>query len=321
MDIVADRPPQTRSPRFARVSAPTFQIMPRDKDILRAVGRYRMIQSDHLDLLFPEASEQKMRRRLWLLFHDGYLARPRAQIASMLDRQGSKSIAYTLTPKGAQFLAALDGVSYRPKAADTKLFQLEHALEITDFIVRHEAACRGSEFLELVSFEELLAGAPEATRRQSSPDTWRVNVRHQGALHALSIRPDAIFAIRHRELAARGKSASKFFFVEADRGTMPIVRPRLYQTSILRKFLAYAETFRAGAHKERFGMDNMRVLFVVKNRARLLNMIEAFAEQAASVASPRLFLFADRETLLAHAGSVFEHRWLDGEGKEHTLLP
>jgi hypothetical protein len=320
MQIGKEQPRQLRSPRFVRVSAPPFQITSRDQDILRAVGRYRLIQSDHLDLLFPEASEQKMRRRLRLLFHDGYLARPRAQIASMIDRQGSKSIAYTLTPRGAQFLAALDGTTYRPKAGDTKLLQLEHALEITDFIVRHEAACRGSEFLELVSFEDLLAGAPEATRRQSSPDAWRVNVRHEGARHTLSIRPDAIFAIRHRELAARGKPASKFFFLEADRGTMPIMRPRLYQTSIFRKFLAYAETFRAGAHKAHFGMDNMRVLFVVKNRARLENMIEALSEHAAQVASPRLFLFADRETLLAQTGSIFEHEWFDGEGKEHTLF-
>lgn len=321
MDTVTERPTQVRAPRFARVATPPFQITARDQDILRAVGRYRVLQSTHLDELLAGASAQRLRRRLNLLYHAGYLGRPRSQIASMIDRQGSKSIAYTLTPRGALLLASLDGVTYRPKAGDTKLLQLEHALEITDILVALAVACRNSEHLELVAFDELLGLAPEATRSDPTPDRWRVDIKHRGASHKLHIRPDGVIAIRHRELAERGKPALKFFFIEADRGTMPIARPWLNQTSIVRKFLAYAETFRAGVHQARFGMDNMRVLFVAKNEARVRHMIEAFGEHAAQVASPRLFLFADRPRLFREGSRLFEHEWLDGEGKGHTLLP
>ena len=67
-------------------------------------------------------------------------------------------------------------------------------------------------------------------------------------------------------------------------------------------------------------MNNMRVLFVGKNRRRIDNMITAFQTHLQGIASPRLFLFADRETLFANGTAFFDYQWLDGEGKEHTLF-
>lgn len=313
-------PRSTRAPRFRRVDPGPFQITERDLEILKMVGRYGVLQSTHLDLLFPEASSQKIRRRLNCLFHAGYLARPKAQIASMLARDGSRAMVYTITHRGVQLLVKHSGVSPRPRAEDLKLMQIEHFLEVADFMVAAGAACRRSEFLEFEPFDEILIRAPQETRVDSTPEKWRVNITHQGHPHKFHLRPDDIFAIRHREAVAEGDpNARKYFFFEADRATMPVVRPMLYQTSILRKFLAYAESFRTCMHHTRFAMNNVRVLFVGNNRRRIETMIAAFQEHMTGIASPRLFLFADRETLFAE-NAFFDYRWLDGEGKEHTLF-
>ena len=43
---------------------------------------------------------------------------------------------------------------------------------------------------------------------------------------------------------------TKYFFLEADRGTMPVVRTDLRRTSFLRKFLSYTTTYRDKLHHE-----------------------------------------------------------------------
>jgi hypothetical protein len=64
----------------------------------------------------------------------------------------------------------------------------------------------------------------------------------------------------------------------------------------------------------------MRVLFVGKNRRRIDNMITAFQTHLQGIASPRLFLFADRQALFANGTPFFDCEWLDGEGKGHLLF-
>ena len=49
-------------------------------------------------------------------------------------------------------------------------------------------------------------------------------------------------------------------------------------------------------------------------------MITAFQTHMHGIASPRLFLFADRQTLFANGTSFFDCERLDGEGKGHLLF-
>ncbi len=309
----------TRAPRFRRTNTRPFRLTARDYDIIRALARHKVLQSTHFDTLFAPADPQRLRQRLYFLYHHSYVARPKEQVLSMLERKGSQSLIYTLAPRGARLIAELDEVLVRPKAAE-KLGQLTHSLEVSDVLVSIEAACRNSERYEFVPFAEILSRAPAVTQGARTVDEWKVEVRHTGALQTLHLRPDAIFAIRSRERAAAGKPALKWYFLEADRSSMPVVRPRLHQSSILRKLLSYAATFDAGLHQERFGMSNMRALFVAKSSERAAHMIDAYQEHVAERASPRIFLFADRGRLFADGTTVLEALWLDGAGEEHTLL-
>jgi hypothetical protein len=307
-----------RGVRFARVQAPAFKLTARDRDILAAVAQFGVIQSSHVDALFAGSSPDKLRRRLKLLFNAGLLGRPRSQVAAMLSGEGSRSMAYVLTRRSATLLGR-DGIAARGCADDQKLHQLEHHLGITSFLVEAQVACRHSEHLDFVPFDELVTAAPQATQAAAEPDRWEVALRHRGSAVKLYLRPNGIFAVRHRLLAAQGKPACKYFFFENDRSTMPLVRPELTKTSILRKMLTYGATFREGLHTSRFGMHNMRVLFLTESPQRVVNMVDAYQKHAAAVASPRLFLFTDRASLTT-APSFFDAVWLDGEGKEHTLF-
>jgi hypothetical protein len=303
-----------RNPKFIRTQPRPFRYTERDLDYLVAIGRHQIIQSSHLDRLFPDASAQNRRRRLQLLFNDRLLHRPREQIAAMLTYGGSTSMAYTLTQKGASLVAKERGLMVRPKL-DTK--QLEHALEVSDVTVAFEEACRQSEFLDLLFGDDVLRLAPAATRDEREPAKWRVPIRYGNSRITLKMSPDATLAIQHRE----DERARKYFFLEADRLTMPVERREPHQTSILRKLLAYGETYKAQIHRNRYGMSNMRVLFVTKSPERVASMLRAAQEKLPGDVPRGLFLFTDRGALFNGERNLFDVRWRSGTGEEVTLLP
>jgi hypothetical protein len=62
---------------------------------------------------------------------------------------------------------------------------------------------------------------------------------------------------------------------EIDRGTMPIVRANLKQTSFERKMRAYLSAEAARQHETHFGWKTFRVLTVTTDRHRAKSMIDA----------------------------------------------
>src|SRR5580765_3797129 len=93
-----------RLPRFKRSTAiAALRLTERDREILGHVHRHRFLRSSHIVTL-ADGSEQQLLRRLQLLFHHGYLDRPRSQLA-YYHQGGSKNIVYGLGNKGAKLLA------------------------------------------------------------------------------------------------------------------------------------------------------------------------------------------------------------------------
>ena len=56
-----------------------MQLTERDREIIRLVHRHRFLRSSHICSLIP-GSPQQLLRRLKLLYHHGFLERPRSQI-------------------------------------------------------------------------------------------------------------------------------------------------------------------------------------------------------------------------------------------------
>src|SRR5271166_5080559 len=93
-----------RLPRFRRVSeVRPLRLTSRDIKILRYVARYRFLRSTHLTALL-DGAPQPILRRLQLLYHHGYLERPRSQIDYYRPGGGSKAIVYGLTAKGVALI-------------------------------------------------------------------------------------------------------------------------------------------------------------------------------------------------------------------------
>jgi hypothetical protein len=277
-----------------------------------------------IQALHPGASEQQILRRLEGLYHKRHLSRPLKQLEAYRAGAGSRPIAYMLGNRGADLLAQKydwrrTKVDWTAKARTTTRGEIEHAIEITDFMVALYIACRRRGTHAVMYFDEILRElAPEATRETPRPYHWPASTNWQGSAQTLYVIPDQIFGIR--DLIRRGNRAAKFFAYERDRGTMPVVRSNLAQSSILRKLIGYGATHRGGLHAAMYGLPNFRVLTEVPGPTRVTNMIlDGYQKHLSHLYPLGLFLFTDRRTLFA-ADDFLDHEWLDGEGQRHRLI-
>ena len=246
-----------RHHRFRRAEkfAP-MELTARDAEILRAVNRHRFLRSHQIADLVG-GSRQQVLRRLQLLYHHGYLERPRCQI-DYYHAGGSRCIANGLASRGAAFLRRVDDIPFSRldwssrNRAVKRLF-LEHALMVSDIMVALEMACRKRSDVRLLMEDEI--PLPESTRALGDPFRWTVKVSGK---RKLAVIPDRVFALEFTDNNER-----ILCFLEADRGTMPVVRASDKGSSLAKKVQAYAATWRQQIHRHRFGVSRIRVLPVI----------------------------------------------------------
>ncbi len=161
-----------RLPRFKRSpEIPPLRLTSRDGEILKCLQRHRFLRSDHITALIG-GSRQQVLRRLQLLFHHGYLERPRCQIDYY--QSGSHRIAYGLGNKGAAWLKRelslqFHQLDWKPKSRVGRLF-LEHALLVSDIMVAVELACRNRKEIRLLSADDL------RIPNMREPFQWKVDI-------------------------------------------------------------------------------------------------------------------------------------------------
>jgi len=294
------------SPRFRRTAtiAP-IQLTERDRNIIRLVYRHRFLRSHQIVALLG-GSEQQIVRRLQLLFHHGYLERPRAQI-QYYEHGGSKPLTYGLGNKGGALLRqehglAVDSDAWSEKNHAVGRVFLEHALLVSDVMVSLELACR-KRGVRLLYEDELAL----PTKRQ--PFQWWVKIA--GGVK-LGVIPDSVFALEYTN--QYGQMQRAYFFLEADRGTMPVVRRGLAQTSFYRKLLAYEATWTQKVHQRHLGIHRFRVITVTTIFARVQTLLEACSQLKRGHG---LFLFADTSAL---EKDLFSPVWRNGKTGELSPL-
>ncbi len=295
-----------RLPRFKRapVVAP-MQLTGRDRVIIQLVHRHRFLRSHQIVALMGD-SPQQILRRLKLLYHHGYLERPRAQL-QYYERGGSKSIAYGLGNKGGTCLTNELGIAVHHDSWDEKnhvigRVYLEHALLVADVMVAIELACwkRGFRLL----YENQLGF-------QTEQQTFRWKVKIRDGMK-LGVVPDRVFALQYPDQS--DQSQRVYFFLEADRGTMPVVRRNLLQTSFHRKLLSYEATWNQNIHRSRFGFNRFRVLTVTTSAPRVNSLVQTCSQLKSGHG---LFLFADQSIL---AGDILSAKWQTGRPGETAGL-
>jgi DNA-binding Lrp family transcriptional regulator len=298
-----------RLPRFSRVKQITPpQLTTRDREIIRLVFAHRFLRSTHIHELIG-GSRQQLLRRLQRLYHHGYLERPRAQI-DYYHQGGSQSMVYGLGHTGAALLKRelnlpFHRLDWSAKNQEVKRLFLEHALMTADVMVAFELACRRHDGVRLISADEL--SLPAETRKVREPFRWHVIARQQ---LNLGVQPDRAFAL---EFPDRTRA---YFFLEADRATMPVIRPDFEQSSFYRKLLAYEATWTQNIHRLRFGFNRFRVLTVTTSAERMKHLIDASRKLERGQG---LFLFTDLASLLAH-DDILTLPWQTGKSERVTLI-
>ena len=152
---------------------------------------------------------------------------------------------------------------------------------------------------------------PNDTSAKRPSFKWHVKVNSR---LKLGVIPDRVFALEFPD--ASGSPTRAFFFLEADRGTMPVTRRHLLQTSFHRKLLAYEATWVQSLHQSRFGFHRFRVLTVTTSAERVASLVNACGQLKSGHG---LFLFADR-SVLESPDNVLSALWQTGRAGEPTTL-
>lgn len=306
----------TRRPRFRRApEPPAFRLTDDDVIIVRQLARYRFLRSTHIAALVGRSLD-RTNDRLSRLFHAAYLDRPHAQL-DYYPTSGSAPMVYALANRGARLLIERYGIDFANVEWSRKNHKagrpfIEHQLEIVDFQVALDRATRDRSDLRLMHADDIIAGMPEETRARRNPLTFRVKLSHQGSLREIGVVPDLVFGLESRDGSKRS------FMVEIDRGTMPVVRADIVQTSFERKMRAYLTAHAAKQHERKFGWKTFRVLTVTTDEYRRQSMIDALRSlRIAHSPGPSLFLFATREEL--RASDPISRKWRDGNGRDTQL--
>jgi hypothetical protein len=147
-----------------------------------------------------------------------------------------------------------------------------------------------------------------ATRARGIFLTWR------SVPQDLPIRPDGFFGLLFPD-RPEGRNRS-FFFVEADRSTMPRER-------FVSKLLAYEAWHARGGHTEQLGIKNFRVLTVTRSEERASSLSGAAAATRGLDSGRPWFWFTSEQRVAEATGdSVLGRIWeIPGEPGRKSMLP
>jgi predicted transcriptional regulator len=310
---------QARRPRFRRaVEPPAFRVTDDDVEIVRQVGRHRLIRSTDIAALVGRSLD-RTNDRLMRLFHAGYVDRPRAQL-DRFPTSGSAHYIYALADQGARLLRQRDGVAFANPELSRKNREagrpfIEHQIEIVNFQVALQRAVNECTDLRLVETAQMAQAATSQQQRPRSraPFALRTKLSDQGRVREATVIPDLVFGLD----LANGERHN--FMVEIDRGTMPVHRSDARQTSFERKMRVYLAAHAARQHERQFGWKNFRVLVVTTTSSRISAMLKAWRGLRTTRAnSAPLFLFTTFDEL--RASSPLAVPWLDGTGGPLSLI-
>ncbi len=326
---------QKRGKRFERASKDDvtalrahFQRTPRDEAIIRRVGEFRFVNSEQILRLVPaiggETAKQIPERlkRLWQLH---YLDRPRAQLQYFRQGGGSAKIVYALGQQGAKLLSQRDAtpihkLNWTLKNNRVGQLNILHTVEIAEFLSKLEAECTAAKSVALIKGDAIVRESPPTTHTMEKPHRIAAQPSLAGRSFKLAIHPDAVFAL------GLGTGKQSNFFLEVDRGTMPVarklssMRADVRQRSVLEKFMCYAQAWKDGHAERRYGWQHFRVIFVTTSAERVARMVDVVTELAKDLdmrGCKGLFLFADTASL--RSTPLLDCKFTNGKGERVGL--
>jgi len=225
--------------RYQRDSktAPAVKLQQRDLAILEACFRFRYVSTEGLLCLFAPGGvgDKAVRRRLMMLFQNGYVARRYLFDDQHRFGHGSPQAIYILDRAGGDALrkakmlppGAMPSVRRRVRVGAR---EIAHATRISEFQLALELATARTPNLRLVYF----ASDRESKAHRVRVQTYRYQVAAQkppvplGGMQTHTLWPDGSFLVeRERD---SGFLEQHFFFLEVDRADRQ--RQRLFDRAL-----------------------------------------------------------------------------------------
>jgi hypothetical protein len=276
-----------------------MRLTARDEQIIDWVYELRFATQEQIaDLLFSPKASSSCRRRLTLLYHNGYLDR---RLIPLRSRFGANRAVYCLDRRGAELLAFLrktgrSNLGWRPRDNARELYFLEHTVSSNTFRICATLAAQRHGYGLVWTDERTLRAR---TMRDLVPDPKHPKER-------LAVIPDG-----YGQLTVSG--SPQCFALELDRAT---VEEKPYKE----KVRALGEWKVTGAYRRRFGTESLRVLFVIASTERDRNRLQRIKAWTEAEGGESLFWFADLTDV--HAESIFHQPiWqVAGRTGTHSFL-
>jgi hypothetical protein len=283
-------------------SGKRIELTTRDIELFKLLYRYQYLRSDFLYALLGGESETRFKERLGDLYHDGrFINRPEQQWQFANCR--CMPLVYELDVRGEQVLRDQGQLVHNSpllkKGRMGACRQFAHQLMICDCLASIELGVRQHPSLRFISWQEILAKAPQRTCSTDTPFAIPVTISHtlpgSGTTHRAEVKaiPDGLFGL---EYVRDDQKLYRFFALEADRNTIPVKRANLALSSYLRKILAYRQIVMQDVHRTHLGMPNLLVLTVTTNEQHMWNIM-ALVKELATEAKSTLFLFKTMSSL------------------------
>ena len=240
-------------------------LRPRDLIVFEALDRHGPLPSHYLYCFQKNIAHDRIGflKRLKKLTDEGFLERP-LRLNNPLIHTDHK--VYVLGAKAKTVLSAA-GKAHQYAVSEDAQYAHAFMTSCTTASIELEAMRLGCRF---VTRDEILKRAAVQPRDRPLSIKCKVSYTASNGSTLYSdrpVEPDQLFGIDYG-------GAYRFFALEADRGSEPIIRNNLDQSSILRKLLAYNDILARGEHRQRFGIPNLFPMFVTTSDARMESMID-----------------------------------------------
>ena len=299
-----------------------LELTKRDIQIIEALYRFRLLTTDQIQILTGAVSRSKLNDRLRQLWGRDFLDRPDLQ-KQMYAYAKKRPTVHALGDAGAQWLVNNRGIrfpsSVKWKAKNKSLKSttfVEHTLGVTDVMLRAEREVNSVEGLRVLDRQEIWASSARFNPKQPKPFELRTKFTWAGEEVRRRTIPDYTFALAD----TRGERPTRgLLFVEFDNNTEDYVRSSAVQSSILQKFLGYADAYNRKLPELMYGYKRFRVLFVVDaNPNRIDNMIAVYQAHVKDILPAGALLFATKKEL--ETKGILAPIWLTGKRNIVSLV-
>ncbi len=296
-------------------SPPAMQLTQRDHNIVKCAGAFRLVSHRQFCALFPQ-SEENIKRRLKLLFHNGYLQRPEAQYVPFREGGGSAPVVSAIDSRGIALLKERGDYCLLKTARNTgkiKLHFINHQLLITDLAVSLIVSTRDNQAITLVAGSFMQKFLPQKTREKAKTYQLTARVRLGATLQEKKLEPDYSFLLSFGREGQKTKQ--QFYFVEIDVGigSMPMERSDMAQSSLLKKFLIYDAYRQSKKSTTEFKVSIFRVLIITSTTARIKTMQSLLKKYRIN---ENMFWFTTHQGL---RDDMLSHKFYNGAGEVKTL--